>query len=161
MAVWPLGGSFLGPDCPKCPFLGPKVLFLAQNNFFCKSSNFFLTIMTRYQRDSVLVLLMMGIAHWASSRGGCKGPFCPKVSFVHNMRHQNSWVYFDNSDSFMSIKSYLLFQKKTLKINIIIFLMKALLKMSGIYKVVPWRVNLVAAAAAKKWTLALFVIQLS
>ena len=45
------------------------------------------------------------------------------------------------------------------KINIIIFLMKALLKMSGIYKVVPWRVNLVAAAAAKKWTLALFVIQ--
>ena len=27
MAVWPLGGPFLGPDCPKWPFLGPKVFF--------------------------------------------------------------------------------------------------------------------------------------
>ena len=25
MAVWPLGGPFLGPDCPKWPFLGPKM----------------------------------------------------------------------------------------------------------------------------------------
>ena len=27
MAVWPLGGPFHGPDCPKWPFWGPKMLF--------------------------------------------------------------------------------------------------------------------------------------
>ena len=33
MAVSPPGGPFRGPDCPKWPFWGPKMLFLARNHF--------------------------------------------------------------------------------------------------------------------------------
>ena len=33
MAVRPLGGPFYSPDCPKWPFLGSKISFLAGNSF--------------------------------------------------------------------------------------------------------------------------------
>ena len=38
---WPLGGPFIGPDGPKWPFWGPKVLFLAQNHFSVQILQFF------------------------------------------------------------------------------------------------------------------------
>ena len=36
VVVWPLGGPFHRPNCPKWPFFGPKTqFFLARNHFFC------------------------------------------------------------------------------------------------------------------------------
>ena len=55
----------------KWPFLGPKTLFSAQNQFLCTSSNFFVTIMTRHQKDNVFVLLML----LSKLQGACKSPF--------------------------------------------------------------------------------------
>ena len=60
---------------PKVALFGPKnSVFWPEINFLCTSSNFFVTIMTRHQKDNVFVLLML----LSKLQGGCKSPFWPK-----------------------------------------------------------------------------------
>ena len=77
LAVWPLGGLFLGPDCPKWPFLGPKVGFLARNQFFVHILQFF-----RYHHDQTLKRQRFCVAHVAErAPGGLQEPiFGPKIA---------------------------------------------------------------------------------
>ena len=70
MVVWPLGGPFLGPDCPKWPFLGPKVGFLARNQFFVHILQFL-----RYHHDQTPKRQRFCVAHVAErAPGGLQEP---------------------------------------------------------------------------------------
>ena len=114
---WPFGrsaGHFSAPIAQSVPFWAQKCCFRPKIIFCANPPIFSLPSWQDTKETTFSCCSWWALPIEQAPGGGCKGPFCPKVSFVHNMRHQNSWVYFDNSDSFMSIKSYLLFQKKTL-----------------------------------------------
>ena len=60
------------PRLPKVALFGPKnAVFWPEIIFLCTSSNFFVTIMTRHQKDNVFVLLML----LSKLQGACKSPF--------------------------------------------------------------------------------------
>ena len=53
------------------PFSAQKFFFWPEINFLSTSSNFFVTIMTRHQKDNFFVLLML----LSELQGACKSPF--------------------------------------------------------------------------------------
>ena len=78
--IWPFGrsaGCFMGPDCPKWPFLGPKVLFSARNQFFVHILQFL-----RYHHDQTPKRQCFCVAHVAEQApGGLQEPiFGPKMA---------------------------------------------------------------------------------
>ena len=71
---WSFGrsaGRFLAPTAQSGPFWAQKWVFWPEINFLSTSSNFFVTIMTRHQKDNVFVSLML----LSELLGGCKSPF--------------------------------------------------------------------------------------
>ena len=71
---WPFGrsaGRFSAPIAQSGPFWAQKWVFWPEINFLSTSSNFFVTIMTRHQKDNVFVSLML----LSELLGGCKSPF--------------------------------------------------------------------------------------
>merc|ERR1712037_17019 len=64
-------GRFSAPIAQSGPFWAQKCCFRPEIYFLCTSSNFFVTIMTRHQKDNVFVLLML----LSKLQGGCKSPF--------------------------------------------------------------------------------------
>ena len=71
---WSFGrsaGRFLAPTAQSGPFWAKKWVFWPEINFLSTSSNFFVTIMTRHQKDNVFVSLML----LNELLGGCKSPF--------------------------------------------------------------------------------------
>ena len=65
-----LAPTFLGPNCPKWPFLGPKVLFLAQNQFFVHILQFLC-----YHHDQTPKRQRFCVAHVAErAPGGLQEP---------------------------------------------------------------------------------------
>jgi len=61
----------LAPTAQSGPFWAKKWVFWPEINFLSTSSNFFVTIMTRHQKDNVFVSLML----LSELLGGCKSPF--------------------------------------------------------------------------------------
>ena len=97
---WPFGrsaGRFSAPIAQSGPFGAQKRCFRPKINFLCTSSNFFVTIMTRHQKDNVFVLLML----LSKLQGGCKSPFWPKngpkiwflcFSLYFMASYGNAWI---------------------------------------------------------------------
>ena len=76
MVVWPLGGPFLGPDCPKWPFLGPKKsVFFGQKSIFCPHP----PISSLPSWPDTKKFLCRSCC-WASSWGAARAHFWPKDS---------------------------------------------------------------------------------
>ena len=66
MVVWPLGGPFHRPNCPKWPFLGPKrSFFWPEITFFVDSLKKIVTIMTGHLKDNLFVLTAVQGGLWA------------------------------------------------------------------------------------------------
>ena len=70
-----LAPTFLGPNCPKWPFLGPKVLFLAQNQFFVHILQFF---RHHYDQTPKRQRFSFSSCCRASSWGATRARFWPK-----------------------------------------------------------------------------------